>query len=181
MLFSETLVALLQKYRVEEALQAVAQIQESGHRALKEIRLMLYRAQSTLVDQNVDMVAALEDRLNMVERRAGVSVNLIGADEAGAYCPALFKEDLYGIIMEALNNSLKYSHSKSVEVCFNHNDGYLSVSVTDDGAGFDPERKRAGGFGMRSMRERAELIGGHLVITSAPGNGTRVFINIKME
>jgi NarL family two-component system sensor histidine kinase LiaS len=181
MLFSETLVALLQKNRAQEALETAERIQESGQRALKEIRLMLYRAQSVLINENTNLVDALEERLNMVERRVGITAKVIGADEIRKHCPAAWADNLYWIIMEALNNSLKHAQAQSVKIFFKYDSKHIEAEIADDGAGFDPEQIRAGGYGMKSMRERVDLLGGYLTITSAPGCGTRVRIKIEME
>jgi len=181
MLFSETLVALLEKDRTQEALNLARRIQESGGHALREIRLLIYRAQSILDEQDRDIIGSLEERLNMVERRVGISAKIIGWDEAAAHCPAAWNENLYWLVTEALNNSLKYSRARHITVTFTHAEKQLEVNIVDDGVGFDPEQIRAGGFGMRSMRERAELLGGTLWVISAVGSGVQVSFKAKTE
>lgn len=54
----------------------------------------------------------------------------------------------------------------------------LALSIRDDGVGFTGDRASGGGFGLESMRERAHAVGGELTITSAPGAGTTVAINV---
>ncbi|GAB4546847.1 MAG: hypothetical protein Fur002_22280 [Anaerolineales bacterium] len=180
MLFSETLVALLEKNRTQDALNLAKQIQESGKRALKDIRLLIYRAQSISEKKEVDIVSALEERLNMVERRVGITASIFGAENA-AYCPAERSEDLYWIIAEALNNSLKHAQARHVTISFAREKNEIEVKVTDDGAGFETEKIRAGGFGMKSMAERAALIGGTLTVTSTLGVGAQVIFKSKPE
>jgi two-component system NarL family sensor kinase len=58
------------------------------------------------------------------------------------------------------------------------------VTIEDDGKGFDPARASAsmeGGFGLASMRERVELIGGTIDVHTAPGKGTRIVVHLQAE
>jgi len=96
------------------------------------------------------------------------------------YCPATWRENLYWMIMEALNNSLKHAKARNIKVLFHCTGEQLEVEVKDDGTGFEPGQARGGGFGMRTMRERAEILGGELSVQSSPGHGTRVYFKAKI-
>jgi signal transduction histidine kinase len=180
-MFSETLIVLLRKQRVQDAETVAERIQEGVQQALKEIRLLLYKAQSPLADQNMDLIEALEERLNMVERRVSIRADIVHRHNALARCPAAWTENLYWITMEALNNTLKHAQARSVTITLEEAEGYLCLNIADNGAGFDSQRTQAGGFGLRSMRERAALLGGILAVTSELGSGTRVEFKAKME
>ena len=158
-----------------------SRIQESEHQALKEIRLLLYKAQSEVIDQNTDLFTLLEERLNMVERRVGVRAEITGKEKVPDDWVATSIENLYWIIMEALNNSLKHSKATRLKINFDQAETYQSVEDADNGVGCEPKALRPGGFGMRTMRERAQIIGGELTVKSAPGEGTQVCFKIKME
>jgi len=180
MLFSETLIALLEKNQTEKAIQVAERIQESGQQALKEIRLLVYETQSLLIDEGVNLLSTLEDRLDKVERRVGIKAQLIAVAEPMAYYPPEWNENLYWMIIEALNNSLKHAQARNIEVVIGCSEEQLEVEVKDDGVGFDTSPVRSGGFGMRSMRERAEILGGELSVQSSLGNGTRVCFKAKI-
>jgi signal transduction histidine kinase len=79
----------------------------------------------------------------------------------------------YRIVQESLTNVLKHAQARSVRVAVGRGERGLEVLVTDDGTGFDPAR-RTSGVGLVGMRERVELVGGRLEITSQPGRGTQV-------
>jgi signal transduction histidine kinase len=79
----------------------------------------------------------------------------------------------YLIVQESLTNVLKHAQARSVRVAVGRGERGLEVLVTDDGTGFDPAR-RTSGVGLVGMRERVELVGGRLEITSQPGRGTQV-------
>jgi len=88
--------------------------------------------------------------------------------------PAVFR-----IIQEAFNNAAKYCEGDTISLCFIEDKEYLVLEIRDNGIGFDLEevlssRELNRGLGLDSMRERAELCGGHLDILSRPGGGTTV-------
>jgi signal transduction histidine kinase len=80
------------------------------------------------------------------------------------------------IVGEALSNAARHAEASTVAIRMGGRDGRLHVAVHDDGRGFDLEAEgaAASGFGLRSMRERVELLGGDLRLESEPGRGTRV-------
>jgi signal transduction histidine kinase len=84
--------------------------------------------------------------------------------------PVVHREELVRVAREAAVNAARHSGSSTISVTLSQ--GRLTVG--DQGRGFDPAYRRAGGFGLTSMRERAEAIGAALTITSVLGNGTCV-------
>lgn len=87
---------------------------------------------------------------------------------------------LFRVVQEALLNVKKHARATQVAVRVDSGCGHLAISIEDDGVGFDPDllepRMGSGGkqVGIAAMRERAEILGGFLEITSRPGQGTRV-------
>jgi signal transduction histidine kinase len=82
---------------------------------------------------------------------------------------------LVRITREAVSNALRHGGAGSVHVALHNGDGFNRLVVRDDGAGFDTEvAERNGGYGLISMRDRAEAIPGSLRLDSAPGGGTTV-------
>ncbi|MDF1555084.1 MAG: PAS domain-containing sensor histidine kinase [Deferrisomatales bacterium] len=96
-----------------------------------------------------------------------------------AQVPDPLKVVIYRTLQEALNNAAKHCGTCTVEVVLEWREGRLRLEVRDDGDGFDVEEVIARdpvtrGFGLASMRERAELSGGEFTLSAAPGGGTRV-------
>ncbi len=180
MLFSETLTALLKKGQINKALSVAERIQESGWRALKEIRMLVFETQLQESDEVTDLLAALRERFNFVENRAGVQAEII-LDGSLPYIPSEWNENLYWITIEALNNALKHARTNKVKVFFRYINKCLEMEIVDKGAGFDPNLLNSGGLGMRTMRERAELLGGKLSITSSSENGTTVLFSAEIK
>jgi signal transduction histidine kinase len=88
---------------------------------------------------------------------------------------------LFHILQEALTNARKHSQAHSVQVTFAAEDGRVQMRIADDGCGFDFGQAAAASgshLGLRSMRERAEELGGDLRIESTPGAGTQVVVEV---
>ena len=86
---------------------------------------------------------------------------------------------LYRIAQEALNNVAKHANASSLVVDLTGSNGQVSLSVTDDGVGFEPINGRSGAMGLEIMRERADEIGADLAIVGGADAGTSV--NVRWE
>jgi signal transduction histidine kinase len=157
-----------------DRLQAISQ------QALKEMRLMVYELRPLALRQ-VGLVGALQQRLDAVERRAGVDARLVVAGVAAGQeiqLAAEVEEALYRIAQEALNNALKHARPSTVTVTLRLEDR-IELEVVDDGAGFDvSDSEGSAGIGLHSMRERAENLGGTLTVHSAPDQGTTIQVTV---
>jgi len=100
----------------------------------------------------------------------------------GSGTQTTIEQDIYRIVQEALNNAIKHARAQEILVLLDGSERqHLCLSISDDGVGFVPEAReesQASGFGMKTMRERAETLGGRLQVISAPGRGTTVEVKI---
>lgn len=94
-------------------------------------------------------------------------------DVAEARLPEAHELALYRIAQEALQNVVKHAGATQVRLRFSVRSAKARLEVTDDGVGFETGRA-SDGYGMHSMAERAELVGGTLTVRSRPGGGTTV-------
>ena len=179
-LLSETLTSALAKGNSERSLQLSERVQEGARQALKEARLMLYQLQPSKPEIEVDLLRDIETRLSSVERRAGVKATVILDGSVDDY-PAMWKENLFWITIEALNNALKHAQARNIKIIIRSRTQSLELEIMDDGIGFDAARIYSGGMGLRNMRERAELLGGQLSFKSAPGMGTSVIFQTEVK
>lgn len=146
---------------------------------LREMRLMIYELRPPALEEG-GLLFALRKRLEAVESRAGIETHL-EVESFGTLPPAV-EEGLYLIAQEALNNTLKHARAQSVTVRLHRPDGGLVLEICDDGQGFDPAAAaQGGGYGLVSMRERAEHLGGRLEIESEAGKGTCVRVMIGYD
>ena len=108
-----------------------------------------------------------------------VSVNETG-DEA--HLDKECAQSLFRIVQEALNNVERHAHAQHIDVSIDQTaspNRVLTIRVKDDGIGFNVATLEDERFGLRGMRERAELIGAHLRLESTLGTGTTVIVTLK--
>jgi signal transduction histidine kinase len=98
--------------------------------------------------------------------------------------PVKLQQQLLRIVQEATRNAVRYSRAKEIamEIVYLES-GRIRVQMRDDGCGFDPEiaSRESGHWGLKTMRERAEQVGGELRILSAPGHGTSIEIVVPIS
>ncbi|MBP0460400.1 GAF domain-containing sensor histidine kinase [Streptomyces montanisoli] len=94
--------------------------------------------------------------------------------------PAAQEEALLRVAQEALHNALRHSGARTVDVALDGNGPGAVLRVVDDGKGFEPRAVRREGrhLGLVSMRDRASGVGGRLTVTSAPGAGTTITMEV---
>ena len=133
------------------------------------------------VDPAHDSVEAFARRVRLVADRLldgrphAVEVDL---PDAGAL-PMPLRRELLLILKEALHNAQRHAEAGRVDVRLGRDGADLVLVVEDDGVGFDPAAV-ASGHGLRSLRTRAERVGGALAVDSAPGRGTRVRLAVPL-
>ena len=88
------------------------------------------------------------------------------------------EDQLYGLVREALANTVKHARATAVAIDVSATDRVVAIEVRDDGCGFTPAAAGAGSYGLLSMHSRATELGGKLTITSAPGRGTAVHVEV---
>ncbi len=93
--------------------------------------------------------------------------------------PEAIKIVIFRVLQEALHNVAKHANAEAVRVSLTGTDGQIELVVGDNGQGFDVEQVSSakairGGFGLTSMKERAEFSGGTFVVDSTPGGGTAI-------
>lgn len=153
---------------------------ETAQQSLKEMRLLVYEMRSSMLDQQ-GLQKAIQSRLDSVEKRSGIDVEF--QTNLDGKLPDEVEKSLFYVVNEALTNSLKHASANSVKVvlCV---DGMqeAAIEVSDNGRGFDLNAAEVdGGVGLKSMRERAEKLGGTVRISSQPEQGTRVLLRIPIQ
>jgi two-component system sensor histidine kinase UhpB len=143
--------------------------------AMEELLQLARQLRPTALDDH-GLIAALASQVDDFGHRTGIEA---GFRHHGPL-PVLSSEEqlvIYRVTQESLNNIAQHSGARRVDVELSFV-GTIVLRVTDDGAGFEMGAKRArrrrGGLGLSGMRERALLIGGHLNVFSAPGQGTTI-------
>jgi signal transduction histidine kinase len=130
-----------------------------------------------------DLISDLNTFLTEYRTKFGIDARLFVEDECLAEFPSEVQVQVNRIIQEALTNVRKHSGAKQAWVRFERVNHHVRIGIEDDGKGFDPshlEQSRSKHFGLQIMRERAESVGGELVIDSQLGSGTRVALHVPI-
>ena len=204
LIFSTTLIAQsiapAWKRNPLEGQQRVDRLLELSQTALREMRSLLFELRP--VEDTEPQTLTGPERV----RRYGLleALRLLAADftldgvrvevrtyeyatasDGGSGNEMTMEQDVYRIVQEALNNAIKHAHAQEILVLLDGSDSkQLCLSISDDGIGFvsgPGGESQPGRFGMKTMRERAEALGGSLKLISAPGRGTAVEVMIPIS
>jgi signal transduction histidine kinase len=158
---------------VGEELSEIGQLTRG---ALAEMRaLILELRPGALAEEG--LVAALGKQAAALSAREGLAIAVDGPDADLPLGPEV-EEQLYRLGQEALANVVKHARAGSATVRISADDDVVTMEVRDDGRGFDPAAVGPEHFGLRSMQGRVADLGGRLEITSAPGHGTVVRVEV---
>lgn len=177
-LFSATLIAealpILWERRPEEGRRRLQELRELTRGALAEMRTLLLELRPVALVE-----AAMGDLLRQLTEavtgraRLPVTLSVSGGEQP---LPPELQVTLYRIVQEALNNIVKHANATQVWVTYQAGSHGGSLSIRDDGCGFDPSRIPPEHLGLGIMRERAANLGLELHLHSRPGAGTEITI-----
>lgn len=169
---TQALEALVHLGDRQALLAEIKQVSANVQHAQEDVRENILSLRTTLAGAG-GAIPALEEYLQEFGFQTGVEARLVCYLTKEPKLSPLSETQMVRIIQEALTNVRKHARAKQVEVWLADHADCLQATVTDDGIGFDMPAKQ-GRFGLLTMRERAESVGGGLTITSHPGEGTQV-------
>lgn len=143
---------------------------------VNEVRNMALLLRPSMLD-DLGLIAALEWQAREVSRRTGMLVETVSENVSDALSDE-HRTCVYRIVQEALNNSSRHAYARNVRVVVRQEPNRLSVSIDDDGKGFDPSRLR--GLGLVGMNERVSQLGGELKVESDPARGTCLRVELPL-
>jgi signal transduction histidine kinase len=167
--------------QVESHAGKISQTARQTVRSLEEIVWALRPGSDTL-QSLVDYIAHVANE--MFEGDAVKCRMELPHDLPARTLPPEMRHNIFLIVKEALNNSLKHARAREVRLEVKVAAERLQVIIGDDGAGFDPAGSRNGNgahhHGLKNMRKRAEAIGGQLDLHSSPAEGTTVRFSVAL-
>jgi signal transduction histidine kinase len=182
-LSADAAATLLDRDQAAAAAQ-LERVRELAREALAELRSLILGLRPADLDQD-GLEGALRKEVDMLGRVHGIEVEL------RVDCPGTPLDDGAGerelevlrIANEALHNAVRHAAADHVVVHLDGRGPTLRVEVSDDGAGFDPAdpELRSRHLGLTSMEERARELGATLQLSSTPGEGTRVSLEVPRE
>jgi signal transduction histidine kinase len=155
----------------------VQQAERAAREGLDEARRMIWDMRPEQLEQAslVESIEGVSARWS-VENAVKVAVSVTGTPYP---LDSSIDVALLRITQEALHNIKKHARARNVNITLSYMPDVLALDVADDGQGFDTARDRRG-FGLKSMRERAEELGGELTVESEPGKGMKIAVMIPI-
>jgi signal transduction histidine kinase len=161
---------------VGEELSEIGQLTRA---ALAEMRALIFELRPGALAEE-GLVAALSKQAAALGAREGLLVQVDGPDALLPLAPEV-EEQLYRLGQEALANVVKHARASSATVRIAAAHDTVTIEVSDNGRGFDSAAVGPEHFGLRSMQGRVADLGGRLEITSAPGRGTALRVEVPAQ
>ena len=155
---------------------AAAGVRELVVETLQDVRRLAVELRPKALD-DFGLVPALERLTETFASQTGIAVDLEASVGTERLAPDL-ETALYRIVQEALTNVVKHARANRVSIVMTRANDVLKAVIEDDGIGLEPATGGNGGFGLLGMRERVGLVGGRLVVESAPDAGTTIAIEV---
>ena len=151
--------------------------------AVTVTRRIITELRPTILD-DLGLLAALEWQAAQFHKRTGIECRVVGieVENGEGTLDRTRSINLFRIFQEALTNVSRHSDASRVEVEFHHGDEEINLSIGDNGRGL-PEGHIVSptSYGMRSMFERVEQLGGRIKFDSPPGSGLRVTVRLPLQ
>ncbi len=184
----QSLTGLAFQLEATEALHARAPDRSQQHlvlarqllgRSREDLRRSIWNLRANPLEKNT-LAEALREVA--ADRSAGMRVHItVKCDGQARPLPDFVAGNLLLLAQEGITNALKHARPTEIELHLNFPERAVTLSITDDGIGFDPataDGPKDGHFGLQGMRERIKRLGGCLEIKSAPGTGTVITANV---
>lgn len=170
---------LLRSVAGVQARETARGLVELTQRAMEAVRDIAESLRPGELDQ-LGLTEVLARELAAFSGRSGVR-HVFDAVESGRRLPPARELAVYRIFHEALTNIARHAQASEVVVALVWEDAALTMTVADDGVGFDLAKHGRGALGLLSMSERAAEIGARWTIESSPGAGTRLRLSVPMN
>lgn len=129
--------------------------------------------------------SSLQRLTKELSKLTGKNILFINKTDFNQRLDSLIEINIYRVTQEAINNAIKYADSSHIVVMISHSESLLSVTIDDNGKGFDPsvvvtKKTSESGMGLEFMQERIKYINGRLFLHSAQGEGTHITLNVPL-
>ncbi len=142
----------------------------------QELTGLIFELQPAMLNDQ-GLASAVDHYAAEWSRQNSISTEVRLANERSL--PIEIEQALFRIVQEALANVARHSQAENVEIDLRFNLDHLILTLSDDGQGFEPKNSPTG-FGLRSMNQRAESLGGNFTIHAVPGRGTTLTCRIPI-
>jgi NarL family two-component system sensor histidine kinase LiaS len=159
----------------DAAMRHLVEAEKLSLQSQEELAMLIQELRPAPLDSE-SLPKALERYTNDWSRQTGVSTNLQMRGERPL--AQAIEQTIFRVTQEALANVARHSAAEDVNIELTYTPESVKLSVIDNGQGFDPVENETHGYGLKSMQERVDRLGGQLGIESAPGKGTKILLEI---
>lgn len=159
----------------QERGRVVRAVQDRVAELSEDVRRLAYQLHPSILD-DLGLPIALHRLVDDFIARTGMKGEFVNRGVSKAL-PQDIATCLYRVAQESLGNIARHAQASTMSVELSRTQETLTIMITDDGVGFDPQRAR-NGLGLLSMKERIALVNGSLEIASAVGKGTHVCVRV---
>jgi signal transduction histidine kinase len=153
---------------------------ELAEQTIHDMRYISHSLNSEYI-KKIGLTHAVEKELARINGHYPIQCEL-QVDGVPRELPTGNELNIVRIVQEALKNTLQHASANKVLIRFNYGADDLSVTVTDDGVGFDTGKNdNNSGIGLINIRERIKILSGDISIDSAPGKGSRIHLTIPIS
>jgi signal transduction histidine kinase len=156
----------------------IEDLRELTSQTIEELRRISMDLRPAALD-NLGIVPALRWYMKQSSELTGVMIQFNGPEKSYRF-PSEIELILYRVAQEGITNAIRHGKAEKIQVTLERDPGAIRLSVVDNGMGFNSD-SREQGLGLIGIRERVELMDGKFQITTSPGEGTRLWIEIPLE
>lgn len=167
---------------LEKTREELRNLKKIVRESLQDVRKIIYNLRPMSLD-DLGLVPTLQRYVLTFQEETGIAV-LLQTRGSQPELKSVIALTVFRIVQESMNNVVKHAKADNVSIHIEFLNTELKLYIIDDGQGFDTEKLNehnediSSGFGLVSMRERVELLGGEILISSEPGRGVRLNISI---
>ena len=152
---------------------------------IKEVRRVSFDLRPSVLS-DYGLTSAIRNITQELNKLTDININFTNKTDFNIRLEKRLETHLFRIVQESVNNALKYSEARNINVAFLHDEEFLEISIKDDGVGFDmedvrsldPEQRK--GHGLFNMTERCDFIDAQLTIDTKPNKGTQILVRMSL-
>jgi len=161
----------------EALLSAIGELKNMVDTILENLHRLAVDLRPASLD-HLGLIAALQQYIESISDKHATTIQFETLDIT-ARLPQEMETALYRIVQEGITNAIRHSRATRIDVLLEKRDDKIITIVEDNGIGFDPLTVMQGNrLGLFGIRERAEMLGGSLIIESSPGNGCTILVEV---
>lgn len=163
----------------EAAFAEIRSFKQMVRTSLYEVRRIIYDLRPMALD-DLGLIPTLKKYLQTIEDYYKTVKITFQPLKEETRLPANYEVALFRLVQESVQNALKHAEAKEIQVQLEITETSVTAIVKDDGKGFDQKKRKYNSFGIMGMKERVDLLGGRFAISSKPGQGAAVIIQIPV-